>query len=170
MFTDKDYFCVGSLGGIQTVQEHGWCTPCPYHSCSTQTPHSCQAKYVKISGYSNFGGCTVVWWLALSPHSERVPGSTPGWGLSLWSLHVLPVYKWDLSGYSGFLPPFKNMHVRSIGVSKIVLRSVCVCGCLSCLSRLSLCGPVMNLPRVFPAYRLMTAGIGPSPPATRPTG
>ena len=126
MFTDKDYFCVGSLGGIQTVQEHGWCTPCPYHSCSTQTPHSCQAKYVKISGYSNFGGCTVVWWLALSPHSERVPGSTPGWGLSLWSLHVLPVYKWDLSGYSGFLPPFKNMHVRSIGVSKIVLRSVCV--------------------------------------------
>jgi len=49
----------------------------------------------------------------------------------------------------------KNMHVRSIGVSEIVLRSECehVCGCLS---RLSLCGPVMDwrpvqgLPRLSP--------------------
>ena len=65
----------------------------------------------------------VVWWLALSPHSKRVPGSTPGWGLSVWSLHVLPVYAWVLSGYSGYLPPSKNMHVRLIGDSKIVLRS-----------------------------------------------
>ena len=30
-----------------------------------------------------------------------------------------------LSGYSGFLPLSKNMHVRLIGVSKIVLRSEC---------------------------------------------
>ena len=45
-----------------------------------------------------------------------------------------------LSGYSGFLPLSKNMHVRLIGVSKIVLRRECerVCGCLS------LCGPVMD--------------------------
>ena len=50
-------------------------------------------------------------------------GSTPGWGLSVWSLHVLPVYAWVLSRYSGFPPPSKNMHVRLIGVSKIVLRS-----------------------------------------------
>jgi len=77
-------------------------------------------------------GCTVVWWLALSPHSERVPGS----------------------GYSGFLPPSKNMHVRLIGVSKIVLRSVC-----GCLSRLSLCDPVMDwwpvqgVPRLSPDDR-----------------
>jgi len=41
-------------------------------------------------------GCTVVWWLELSPHSKR--------SLSVWSLHVLPVYAWVLSGYSGFLP------------------------------------------------------------------
>jgi len=61
-------------------------------------------------------------WLASSPHSKRVPGSTPGWGLSVWSLHVLPVYALVLSGYSGFLPPSKNMHVRLICVSKIVLR------------------------------------------------
>ena len=73
-------------------------------------------------------GCTVVWWLAPSPHSERVPGLIPTWGLSVWSLHVLPVYAWVLSGYSGFLPPFKNMHVRLIGDSKkIVLRSECEC-------------------------------------------
>jgi len=67
-----------------------------------------------------------------------------------------PVYAWVLSGYSGFLlPPSKNMHVRLIGVSKIVLRSECerVCGCLS---RLSLCGPVMDwrsvqgVPRLSP--------------------
>ena len=68
-----------------------------------------------------YGGCTVVWLLAPSPHSERVPGSIPTWGLSVWSLHVLPVYVWVLSGYSGFLPLSKNMHVRLIGVSKLSL-------------------------------------------------
>ena len=73
-------------------------------------------------------------WLAPSPHSERVPGSAPGWGLSVWSLHVLPVYAWVLSGYSGFLTPSKNMHVRLIGDSKLSLRlSVCVVVCLVCL-------------------------------------
>ena len=66
----------------------------------------------------------------------------PCWGLSVWSLHVLPVYAWVLSGYSGFLPPSKNMHVRLIGVSKLSLGVfVSVCACLSCLS---LCGPVMD--------------------------
>ena len=58
---------------------------------------------------------------------QRVPGSIPTWNLSVWSLHVLPVYVWVLSGYSGFLPPSKNMHVRLIGDSKIVLRSECEC-------------------------------------------
>ena len=86
--------------------------------------------------------CTVVWWLAPSPHSKKVPGSTSGWGLSVWSLHVLPVYTWVLSGYSDFLPPSKDMHVRLIGDSKMSLGvSVSMCGCLS---RLSLCGPVMD--------------------------
>ena len=58
-----------------------------------------------------------------------------------------------ISGYSGFLPLSKNMHVRLI-----VLRSECerVCGCLS---RLSLCGPVMDwwpvqgVPRLSPNGR-----------------
>ena len=73
---------------------------------------------------------------------ERVPGSIPTWGLSVWSLHVLPVYAWVLSGYSGFLPPSKNMHVGLIDFSKLSLGvSVSVHGCLS---RLSLCGPVMD--------------------------
>ena len=65
---------------------------------------------------------------------------TPGWGLSVWSLHVLPVYAWVLSGYSGFPPPSKNMHVRLTGDSRIVLMNECerMCGCLS------LCGPVMD--------------------------
>jgi len=50
------------------------------------------------------------------------------------------VYAWVLSRYSDFLPQSKNMHVRLIGVSKIVLRSECehACGCLS------LCDPVMD--------------------------
>ena len=73
------------------------------------------------------------WWLAPSPHSESVPDSTPSWGLPVGSLHVLPVYAWVLSG---FLPTSKNMHVRSIGVSKLSL-GVSV-------PRLSLCGPVMD--------------------------
>ena len=30
-------------------------------------------------------GCTVVWGLAPSPHSKRVPGSIPGWSLSVFS-------------------------------------------------------------------------------------
>ena len=40
-------------------------------------------------------------------------------------LHVLPVCAWVLSGYSGFLPPPKNIHVRLTGVSNIVPRSDC---------------------------------------------
>jgi len=61
----------------------------------------------------------------VSTVAKRVPVSCPGWGLSVWSLHVLPVYAWVLSGYSGFLPLSKNMHVRFFGVSKIVSRSEC---------------------------------------------
>ena len=77
----------------------------------------------------------MVWWLAPSPHSERVPGSIPGWGLSVWSLHVLPLYVWVLSGFSGFL-----LHVRLICDSKSSLRL----SMHGCVSHLSLCGPVMN--------------------------
>ena len=96
------------------------------------------------------------------PHSKRVPGSIPGWGLSMWSLHVLPLHAWVLSGYSGFLPPSKNMHVRLIGVSKIVLRSECEHVWLF-VSFVSVWPwrPVQGVPRLSPP---MTAGIGSSPP------
>ena len=81
----------------------------------------------------------MVWWLVLLPHTKRVPGSNPGWGLSVYSLHVLPVYAWVLSRYSNFFPLSKNMHVRLIDVSKLTLGvSVSVHGCLSP------CGPVIN--------------------------
>ena len=63
------------------------------------------------------------WVVSTVTSQQRVPGSIPTWGLSVWSLHVLPVYAWVLSGYSGFLPPSKNIHVRLIDVSEIVLRS-----------------------------------------------
>lgn len=33
-----------------------------------------------------------LWWLAPSPHNMMVPGTVPGWGLSMWSLHVLRLY------------------------------------------------------------------------------
>ena len=86
---------------------------------------ACTCMFFKC--WSTAWGCTVVWWLAPSPHSERVPGSTPGLGpfcvefacsprVCVGSLRVLR------------LPPTvqkKNMHVRLIGVSKIVLRSEC---------------------------------------------
>jgi len=61
---------------------------------------------------------------------------TRTWGLPVWSLHVLPVYELVLSGYSGFLAPSKNMHVRLIDDSKLSLGvsvSVCVAVCLVCL-------------------------------------
>jgi len=46
--------------------------------------------------------------------------------LSVWSLRVLPVCARVLSGFSGFLPLPKNMHVRLIGGSKLTLgRSEC---------------------------------------------
>ena len=97
-------------------------------------------------------GDTVVRWLALSPHSKKVVGSYPGWpGLSVWSLHVLPVSVWVLSGYSGFLPPTKDMRARFIGVPKLSVGvHVWVSGCSS------MCGPAMDwrpvqgVPRLSP--------------------
>ena len=74
--------------------------------------------------------------------------ATKSFAFSVWSLHVLLVYAWVLSGY-----PSKKMHVRLIGDSKLSLgESVSVDGCLS---RLSLCGPVMEwrpVPRLSPNH------------------
>ena len=55
---------------------------------------------------------------------------------------VHPVRPWVLSRYSGFLSPFKNIPVRLIDDYKLSLGvSLSVDGCVS---RLSLCGPVMD--------------------------
>ncbi|MEQ2293992.1 hypothetical protein AMECASPLE_039279 [Ameca splendens] len=105
-------------------------------------------------------GCTVPQLVVLLPCSKKVLGSTSGRGLSAWSLHVLPVHAWVLSGYSDFLPQSKNMPVRLIGLSKLLLGvNECVLGCLSCVS---LCCPAMDWRPVL-ARRLLE--IGTSPPA-----
>jgi len=70
-------------------------------------------------------------------------------------VHVLPMYAWILSRYSGFLPPPKNMHVRLIGDSKLSLGVSLSWQCC----RLCLCGPEMNwrpvqgVPRLLPDDR-----------------
>lgn len=71
----------------------------------------------------------VVQWLALWPHSDKVAGSIPGLKASLWSVHVLSVSAWLLSGFSRFLPQSKNMHVGNSELSVGVCERVN--GCLS---------------------------------------
>ena len=62
-----------------------------------------------------------MWWLAPLPHSRGFYWFRSRL-VSVWSLHVFPVYVWVLSGYSGFLLPlFKNMHVGLTGDSKLSL-------------------------------------------------
>ncbi len=58
--------------------------------------------------------------LALLPHSKKVVGliSHLGQGLSVWSLHVLPVFTWVSSGCSGF-PHHQNMYVGLSPVSTL---------------------------------------------------
>ncbi|MED6272368.1 hypothetical protein CHARACLAT_029556 [Characodon lateralis] len=114
-------------------------------------------------------GCTVVQLVALLPCSKKVLGLTPGGGLSAWSLHVLPMHAWVLTGYSGFLPQSKNMTAWLAGLSKLPLGvNGYVCAWLFVLyvsvlpcDRLATC-PECTLP---PAHRLLE--IGTSPPVTR---
>ena len=55
-------------------------------------------------------------------------------GFLVWSLHVLAMHAWVLSGYSGFLTRSKNMHVRLIGNWSLTLEvNVSVHGCSSLL-------------------------------------
>ena len=65
------------------------------------------------------------------PQSKTLPGLNLSWGISVWGLHVFPMYAWVLFRYSSFLPPSKNMHDRLIGDSKLTQGvSVSVHGCL----------------------------------------
>ena len=83
----------------------------------------------------------MAWWLALLPHSKKVPGSNLSRGLSVWSLLVLPMLA-CVSGVHGHPPQPKDMHVRFIaGWTLPVGVIVSVHGCSSC-------GPVMDWPPV----------------------
>ena len=89
----------------------------------------------------NGAGCRVVWWLAPSPHSKRVPGSTPSWGLLCVEFACSPrVCVGSLRVLR--LAPTLQKHACQVNwcLYQIVLRSECVrlYGCLS------LCGPVMD--------------------------
>ncbi|MEQ2240519.1 hypothetical protein ILYODFUR_015876 [Ilyodon furcidens] len=84
---------------------------------------------------------------------QEVLGLTPGWGSFCMNLCVLPVPAWVLSGYSGFLPQSKNMTVRFIDLSKLLLG---VCGCLSCVSlccHVMVWQPVQGVPYLLPIHR-----------------
>ena len=96
---------------------------------------------------------------------QRVPGSTPGW----FCLCGVCMFSPCMRGFSPGsprvlrLPPTVQKHaVRLTGDSELSL-GVSVCGCLS---RLSLCGPVMDWRpvQVDPASRPMTVGIDSTPP------
>lgn len=81
--------------------------------------------------------------LALLPHSKRFKPT--GWlGTSVWSLHVLPVLAWVLSGYLGFLSQCKEMVVRVIiGSTLAVGVNVTVNCCLFlCVNSAIACRPV----------------------------
>ena len=64
----------------------------------------------------------VVWWLTPLPHSKKVPCLNSSWGLSVYACSPCV-----LSGYCGFLPLPKNLHVRLIGVSKLTPGVSLVC-------------------------------------------
>ena len=84
-------------------------------------------------------GCMLAWRFALFPYSKRSPSLNPDRGLSVWSLHVLPMLAWVFGGYSSFLLQSNDMHGRSTGDSRLPIGvNVSVHGCLST------CGPVMD--------------------------
>ncbi len=58
-------------------------------------------------------------WVALWPHSRRSRVWIAALIFSVWSLRVLRMLAWVFSGYSGFLPPSKDMPVRLIGDAKL---------------------------------------------------
>ena len=61
-------------------------------------------------------------WLALLPHNKKVLSLNPSAGAGpFWSLHVLLVSAWVLSGFSGFVLQSRDMQVRLTGNSKLPL-------------------------------------------------
>ncbi|XP_037642050.1 uncharacterized protein LOC119497753 isoform X3 [Sebastes umbrosus] len=84
-------------------------------------PQPVWTRTIRKDEYQSTVGPTQVTRLLKSPHSERVAGSNPAWGPSVWSLHVLPVLAWVLSGFSGFLPESKDMQGSTLWINTGVL-------------------------------------------------
>ena len=107
--------------------------------------------------------CGAARWSAPSPNSRGFQVRSPAGSVCVESACSPRVCVGSLRVLR--VPPTVQTHaVRLTGDSELSL-GVSVCG------RLSLCGPVMDWRPVQgdPASRPMTAGIGSSPPATRPT-
>ena len=112
-------------------------------------------------------GGTVVWWLALSPHSKRVAGSIPGVGALLCGVCMFsPCQRGFSPGTpaSSHSPKTCRLGTRLIDNSKLSVGvNVSVNGCLSlCVSPAIVWRPVQGVPCLSPDV----AGIGSSPPAT----
>lgn len=80
---------------------------------------------VKATFHWNFNICLVFtwvqWWALLPSHQKKGCGfDSWAWSFSVWTLHVPPVPEWVLfSGFSGFLPLSKYIHLRRIVNSKL---------------------------------------------------
>uniref|UniRef100_A0A669EFE7 Immunoglobulin domain-containing protein n=1 Tax=Oreochromis niloticus TaxID=8128 RepID=A0A669EFE7_ORENI len=99
-----------------------------FYKCKIQGVRESPESWLAVRSKSNarkgivfflfFPFCLMVArWLALLLHSKKVLSSIPpsGRGLSVRSLHVLPVFAWVLSRYSGFLPQSRDMQLVGIG-------------------------------------------------------
>ena len=101
-------------------------------------------------------------WLALSPHSEKVLGSSPGFGTGAFLCGVCmfsPCSRGFPPGtpVSSHSPKTCTEGIRLIGDSKLALGvNVSVSGCLSLCVALRWIG---DLPRAYPASHPMSAGI-----------
>ena len=131
------------------------------------------SNYLVIKSFSSFSKLGFWWfvydmvarWFAPSPHSKKAWGLNLGSGLSVWSVHVLPVRVWVSSGPSSFPPQSKDMLVRRTDRSKLSI-GVCEWEWISvCLWALAL-RQAGDLFRVYAASRPLIAGIGSSRPET----
>ena len=88
-----------------------------------RTCHCCFGLYIvtwKNRPRRLIQGWTVVQWLALWLHSRNVLGWILGQGISVRTLHVLPVSAWVFFRYSSFPPQSKNSKTGSSGILAIL--------------------------------------------------
>lgn len=76
-------------------------------------------SYQHFENWMDF--CKAVYWLARSSHSKKAQVLNPNWDLYVWSLDVLLMHAWGISGHSAFQTKSQNMLHRPNGVSKLSL-------------------------------------------------